>query len=142
MATTYASPYSGMASQPFQLPTADSGYRAKMYVMRCIVTYASQAAADIVKLCMYPKGAIPAGFELTTSVSTGSSTIAIGNATTPAKYKAAGAVTTVDVPLPTALTSSLGNTPLTADEEVILTFGTASAPASGQLTVDAFYYGI
>lgn len=139
MTTTYASPYNGMATQPFTLPTAEQAHGAKQYVKRCVITLAAQAAADVIKLCNLPKGACPMGGELTTDTSLGSATLSIGNASSAAKYRAASTFTATDTPTTYGKASAQGITPLAADEEVIATVGTASLPGSGTLVIDVFY---
>lgn len=139
MATTYATPYNGMASQPFQLPTAEQGHGAKRLVKRCLVTMASQASGDIIKLGTYPKGCIPCGGEITVDTSTSSATVAIGNGTSSTKYKAAAAVTTTDVPQRFGKAAALVIVPLANEEEVLATIGSASMPSSGLMVVDLFY---
>ena len=139
MTTTYATPYNGMASQPFQLPTAEQGHGAKRLMKRCLITMASQASGDTIKLGTYPKGCIPCGGEITVDTSTSSSTVAIGISGTTAKYKAAAAVTTTDVPQRFGKAAALVGAPLAAEEEVLLTLGSAALPSSGLMVVDLFY---
>src|SRR5882757_1590617 len=80
--------------------------------VRCLseqVTYATQAAADIIVIGFIPKGAIFLYATLETDTTTGSATIALSSVTlnaalttatvaTAGKYAAAAAYTTVDVP--------------------------------------------
>ncbi|WP_414902465.1 hypothetical protein ACMT1E_04345 [Sphingomonas flavalba] len=83
---------------------------------------------------------IPAGHKvlyglLLASVTMGASaTIAIGNATTPAKYRAA-ATHTATTPTLFMLSSALDDDPLAAAEDVIITIGAADLPSSGILQV-------
>lgn len=102
------------------------------------VTYATQTTSDTIAVARLPKGAVPLGFELTTSVSTSTATIALGITGSTAKYKAAAAFTTTDTPTRFGKAAALG-TALTAEEEVIITIGTASLPASGTLRVVTYY---
>jgi hypothetical protein len=98
MAQTSASPYSGYAATPAQLPTADNAYGSKTIVYRAVITFAAQAAADTIKLMKLPKGVVPLYGILNNDTSTGSATIAIGNATTAGKYRAAAVKTTTNAP--------------------------------------------
>jgi hypothetical protein len=78
---------------------------------------------------------------LTSTVSLGTSTIAIGAAGATGKYRAAATFQTVDTPtlfgLAAAGLGGLGK--LAADEEVFITIGTANLPTSGTLTVDLYF---
>lgn len=78
---------------------------------------------------------------LTSTVSLGTSTIAVGVAGATGKYRAAAAFTAVDTPTlfggGAAGLGGLGK--LAADEEVFLTIGTANLPTSGTLTVDLYF---
>ncbi|MBP8231962.1 MAG: hypothetical protein KAY22_06620 [Rhizorhabdus sp.] len=62
-----------------------------------------------------------------------SATIAVGTASTPAKYRAAATFTTANVPTPTMLSSAGDDAPLSAEEEIIFTVGTADLPGAGIL---------
>ena len=90
---------------------------------------------------------IPAGYAfvkavVTTSVSLGSSTIAIGSLSTAAKYKAAAVLTATNTPTTYALVSALDDGPLAADEDIYLTNTTAALPASDNwLIVDLYFMG-
>jgi hypothetical protein len=71
----------------------------------------------------------------------GTTTIAIGNATVPGKYRAAATFTAVNTPTPlTGAVAAGALDPLTADEEIILTLAAASLPAAGKLYVDLEFY--
>ena len=140
MATTFATPYNGYNSTPAQLPTADNAYGSKLQVYRAVVTLASQAAADIVKLFKLPAGCVPIALVVNTDTSTSTSTFSIGITGTTAKYRALAAKTTTDTP-EVAMKAAANVTngamvPLAAAEEVILTVAAATMPASGTLTVD------
>jgi hypothetical protein len=67
-----------------------------------------------------------------------SSTIAIGNSTTAAKYRAA-AVFTAAAPTLFGLSTAADDAPLSADEDVIFTIGAADLPSSGILIVTMFF---
>lgn len=136
MTTTFATPYSGYNSTPVQLPTAQQGYAAKLLVFRAQITLAAQASGDVIKLMRLPKGILPLFGLLTSTVSLGTSTLAIGNATTAGKYRAAGVFTATDTPTPFGVAANLGVVPLANDEEVLATIGTAALPGSGTAFVD------
>ena len=78
---------------------------------------------------------------LTSTVTLGTSTVAVGVTGATGKYRAAAAFTAVDTPtLFGAGAAGLGGAgKLTGDEEVFLTIGTANLPTSGTLTVDLYF---
>jgi hypothetical protein len=114
-------------------------YQAKQRRIRASITMASQADGDTIVLGKLPQGARFAGLEITVSASTGSATLAVGVPGTPAKYKAAGAVTTTNVPQPFGLAAAMAQDPLAAEETVIATIGGAALPSSGTLVFDLLY---
>lgn len=87
-----------------------------------------------------PKGSRYCGHRMTTEVSLGSSTVAIGSDGTAAKYKAAGTFTAVDTPTDIALAAQLAADPLTADEDMYATIAAADLPTSDDhLVIETFY---
>lgn len=137
MATTNAAPYSGNFSTPMVLPNSSQGYAARLIIFRALVTYASQAAADVIRLFKLPVGVLPVVGLINTDTSSGSTTISIGNSTTAAKYRALAAFTTTDTPTLFGKAAAVsGIVPATAVEEVLATLAAATAPASGALTID------
>lgn len=113
--------------------------QARLKRLRGLFTYATQTTSDTLVIGNLPVGATFAFGAITTSVSTSTATLAVGITGTTGKYRAAGAVTTTDVPQLFGLASAAAGSPLTAEEQVFLTIGTASLPASGTLVVDIFY---
>ena len=107
----------------------------------------ASAAAQILTTDTVLLNRIPAGMRflygvLTSSVSLGTSTIAIGIAGTTDLYRAAAAFTAVDTPTlfgPAAGAMALG--PLAADQLVILTPAVANLPntAGARLIVDLYF---
>lgn len=117
---------------------AAHGANSRRY--RATITLASQASGDTITLAQIPAGAFFDSGSITSSVSLGTSTIAIGIAGTPAKYKAAAVFTAVDTPTDFGTAAAKGNqTKLAAPETVILTITTAALPASGTLVVDLYF---
>lgn len=102
------------------------------------ITYAAQASGSTLTLGKLPKGAVVLGGALITSVTTDTATLAVGVSGTAAKYKAAAAVTTADVPQLFGKAAALGAA-LTAEETIIVTTGAAALPASGTLTCVIFF---
>jgi hypothetical protein len=119
---------------------AASVYGARLKRLRATVALASQATTDTLLLGVLPAGATFAYGVLNTTASLGSSTLAIGNAGTAGKYRAAGTFTSTDTPtfFGTAAQAGLAS-PLTAEEAVIGTIASAALPSSGTLVVDLFY---
>lgn len=102
------------------------------------VTYASQPAADTIVVGQLPKGARFLYGILCATASSGSTTIAIGIAGTPAKYRAAAAFTATDTPTLFGVSANTG-VALTADETIIVTLAAATAPSSGTLDIQLYY---
>lgn len=88
-----------------------------------------------------PKGHRFAGVRITSSVSLGSSTIAIGYAGAPAAFRAAAAFTAVETPTSVALTSAITADPFDSDTEIFFTVGAAALPSSGLLVMELLYTG-
>ena len=137
----------GTTTGTTQVSAVASGYRpaasvygARLKRLRATITLASQTTSDTLLLGMLPAGATFAFGKLTTSVSLGSSTLAVGIAGTAGKYRAAAVFTATDTPTDfgTAATIAAAS-PLAADEPVIGTIASASLPSSGTLVVDLYY---
>lgn len=140
MTTTNAQPYGGAFSTPPVLPDRQQGYAASVIVFRALIAYvATILAADVLRCFKLPVGVLPLFGMLNADTSSGSTTLAIGNATTAAKYKAAAAFTTTDTPTLFGKAAAVGGiVPATVAEEVLVTTAAATAPASGLLTVDMY----
>lgn len=121
----------GMASQPFQLPTAENGYGARSVKYLTSITFASQASGSTINGPVIPKGKIVESITTIVDTSTGSATLQIGNATSAGKYRAAAAQTTISTPTSTIVTLVDPPVASTAEEQIIVTTGGASLPASG-----------
>lgn len=82
-----------------------------------------------------PRGLKPLFLALNASATMGAAaTIAVGIAGTPAKYRAAAVFTAAALTW-SMLSTASDNAPLTDDETVIITVGTANLPSSGILQV-------
>lgn len=119
-------------------PSAKGG---RVRVASATLTYASQAAGaqTFDSALTLPVGATVVGGVISTSVTTGSATVALGITGSTAKYKAAAAVTataSAEIAIPHA---ALLATALTAEENVFVTTASAALPASGTLTVILYY---
>lgn len=105
---------------------------------RATITLAAQADGDTVVLANVPAGHTFAFGILNSSVSLGTSTVAIGTDSAAGKYRAS-AVHTATAPTLFGLYSAADDVPLTDDEEIILTNTTAALPAAGTLVVELFF---
>jgi len=78
---------------------------------------------------------------ITSTVSLGSSTVAVGITGTTGKYRAGAVFTAVDTPTMFGPAAQIGavDPALTAEESVFVTIGAASLPASGTLVIDLFF---
>lgn len=122
---------------PQDLPAvADVHGRVRVFNEK--VTLASQTVSDTIEVAKLPKGARVLYGLLTSTVSLGSSTVAIGINGTTGKYRAAATFTATDTPTPFGVAANIGEA-LTAEEILFLTIGAATLPASGTLRVTVFY---
>jgi hypothetical protein len=138
MATQYGTQMGRLRnSLPVDLPMAGD-IHGRVRVFNEKVVLAAQPTTDIVEVARLPKGARVLYGVLNSTVSLGSSTLAIGIAGNTGKYRAASAFTSVDTPTQFAPAAVAGEA-LTAEEIVILTIAAAALPASGTLRVMIFY---
>ena len=109
-------------------------------VYREIITLAAQATTDTIVVAFPSKGETFLRGFLTSTVSLGTSTIAIGISGTTGKYRAAATFTAVDTPTPFGVAANMISSgaaaKLAADEKVFITIATAALPGSGTLIVD------
>lgn len=119
-------------------PSAKAG---RVRIASATLTYASQAAGaqTFDNPLELPIGATVVGGIVSTSVTTGSATVAIGITGSTAKYKAAAAVTATTAAQIAIPHAALLATGLTAAENVFVTTASAALPASGTLKVLLFY---
>lgn len=154
MALYYAKAVAGLASRPIIKPSSGAyggrGFRFRAHIDLAAVdssTYGTTtggvafATTDWIEL-----GIIPAGYYfdygmLTSSVSLGTSVVAIGTNPTHAsngQYRAAATFTAVDTPTLFGLAAAKAGGVLAADTPVYLTLATAALPTSGTLVVDIY----
>lgn len=137
-----AETYSTEVSTQYDIPAGKSNggvVGGRMRRFRASITLASQASGDTIVLANVPAGHSFAYGVLTASATLGSATVAIGNDTTAGKYRAAAAFTSANTPTNFGLASAVAGDASTAEEEVILTVGTAALPSSGTLVVDLYF---
>lgn len=113
----------------------------RVRVSSATLTYASQSAGaqTFDAPLTLPVGATVVGGVISTSVTTGSATVALGITGTTGKYKAAGAVTATNAAAIAIPHAAVLATALAADEDVFVTTASAALPASGTLTVILYY---
>lgn len=109
--------------------------------VRCFaeqLVYAAQASGSTITVATLPAGALFLGIEFTTDTTTATATLAFGDGTTAAKFAAAAAYTTVDVP------QVLGKCApqlalLAAQTNVVITTAVAALPGAGNASILTFY---
>lgn len=143
MAAYLSTDLTGSANQtsvPVGYKPAATVYGARLKRLRGSFTLNTQTTSDTLVIGNLPTGATFAYGKLTSSVSLGSSTVAIGITGTTGKYRAAATFTTADTPTDFGTAATVASaTPLAAEEQVFVTIATASLPASGTLVVDLYY---
>ena len=127
-------------SVPVGYKPAATVYGGRLKRLRGLFTLNTQTTSDTLVIGSLPAGATFAFGKLTSSVSLGTSTIAVGITGTTGKYRAAAVFTATDTPTDFGTAAQVANsTPLAAEEQVFVTIATASLPASGTLVVDLYY---
>lgn len=141
MATLYSAELAGQYSTPVVKPAAPNGVNSKLRRFTATVTLASQTTSDTIVI-----GQIPTGMDfcygvLTSTVSLGTSTVAIGYSGATGAYRTAAAFTAVDTPTLFGNAAQVKAAPLAAEQQIFITIGTASLPSSGTLIVDLYFAG-
>lgn len=142
MATLYAAEPNGYlnTTPPSLANGAAVGGRLRRF--RGTVTLATQTTSDTIVIAKVPAGMIFAYGVLTSTVSLGTSTIAIGITGTTGKYRTAATFTATDTPTMFGNATQVGATSGIATEETIfITIAVASLPGSGTLAVDLYFSG-
>jgi len=148
MAKFYSTETRSLGNVP-QNPPGDAAYGGRKRTYRATISLDAPAlssssagavitAADTVVLCTRPAGTRFIGGRITSSVSLATSTIAIGTAASPEKYRAAAVFTAVDTPTDFGKASAMAAAETITDEEIILTTAIASLPttAGAKLVID------
>jgi hypothetical protein len=97
-----------------------------------------RAIGDDNGLFRLPPGCKPLYGFINSSVSLGASTVSVGTTGATGKYRAAATHTVPDAPQLFMLSSASDDLPLGAEEDVLLTIGTAALPAAGIVTIVVF----
>lgn len=124
-----------------QIDGSSQGGHVRVYREQIVLASGVGTTADTIVVAYPSKGEQFLFGVLTSTVTLGTSTVAVGITGTTGKYRAAAAFTAVDTPaLFGAGAAGLGGIgKLAGDEEVFLTIGTANLPTSGTLTVDLYF---
>lgn len=138
MAETYAPEVAGLGTTP-TTPANGGVQGGRVRRFRATVTLASQAIADTIVLADVPPGHTFAYGVLNSSVTLGTSTVAIGNSTTAGKYRAAAVFTAVSTPTLFGVNAAVAADPFDNVERVIATVAVAALPAAGTLVVDLYF---
>lgn len=153
MPTFYSNEMRGVADFPRNIPGNDA-FGGRLRVYRATIPLDAPnltsttagtvvTAADPVVLARVPNGYRFLRGVITSSVSLGTSTVAIGIAGATGKYRTAAVFTATDTPTDFGNTAALAAGPITADEEIIMTTAVASLPntAGARLVVDLYFAG-
>jgi hypothetical protein len=138
MTIFYSGELAGIASLPL-IKAANAAFGARLRRYRGSVTLAAQTTSDTIVIGQAPAGASFAYGVLTSSVSLGTSTIAIGVTGTTGKYRAAATFTTVDTPTLFGPNTAVGGNALAAAETQFITIAVATLPGAGLLVVDMYW---
>ena len=116
-----------------------SVWTAKLRRFRATVALSGQGNGDDVVLFRVPAGSVFAYGVLNTSISLGTSTLAVGVSGTTNRYRNAGDLTVPDTPTLFGNTAEVSGAGLATDIDVLLTIGAAALPGSGTLVVDMYF---
>lgn len=126
-------------SAPVGYKPAASVYGARLKRLRATFTLNTQTTSDTLVVGTLPAGATFAFGVMNASATLGASaTVAIGTSGSTGKYRA-GAVFTAAAPTLFGDSAAVAASPLSAEEQVIVTIGVASLPGSGTFIVDLYY---
>jgi hypothetical protein len=141
MALFYSSESANIAALPV-IKQANAGYAARLQRFRGTFVFSNPAVttADQIIVAQVPAGFTFAYGILVSTVSLGTSTVAIGTAASTGKYRAAATFTAVDTPTLFGVATQVGaQAALSADELIQIAVGVASLPTSGTLVTDLYF---
>lgn len=144
MATYLSTELGGSANQtvaPVGYKPRASVYGGRLKRLRATVSLATQTTSDILQLGNLPAGAVFAYGVINSTVSLGTSTLAVGVSGATGQYRAAATFTSTDTPtmFGTAVQQAGSDAGAATETTVIGTIAVASLPASGTLVVDLYY---
>lgn len=153
MPLTYAQNLAGQASRPGIRPS-DPAYGGRMFRYRAVLNLAAIATgtfgstqaglptADWAMLAIIPAGYVFDFGIITSSVTLGTSVVAIGTSPTHAsngQLRAAATFTAVDTPTLFGLAAAQSAAAYASDTPIYLTAATAAVPSAGTLVIDLYY---
>lgn len=153
MALTYSQNLAGQASRPIIRPS-DPAYGGRMFRYRAALNLAAIATgtfgstqaglptADWAMLAIIPAGYVFDFGIITSSVTLGTSVVAIGTSPTHAsngQLRAAATFTAVDTPTLFGLAAAQSAAAYASDTPIYLTCATAAIPSAGTLVIDLYY---
>lgn len=139
MTVYYSAELANFYSTPAVKTSALNGVGAALRRYTATVTLAAQTTSDTIVVAQIPAGADFAFGVLTSTVTLGTSTVAIGYSGATGAYRTAATFTAADTPTMFGNTAAVKTAPLTTEQQVFITIGTASLPASGTLVVDLYF---
>lgn len=126
-------------SQPVQLPASgDVAGRLRIFNEKVDLSAQAIASGDTIEIAKLPKNARLLYGHLSSTVSLGTATIAIGITGAGNKYRNAATFTTPDQPTLFGNVANIGEA-LTGEEIILLTVGAAALPNAGILRVMLYY---
>lgn len=138
MAQGYAAELVGVLDSTLTVPSMADGrvvggrLRVHQATLDLSLAAVKKANGDTNVLFKLPAGSKPLYFITNASATMGAAaTIAVGTAASAAKYRAAAVHTAVDTPAMFMKSSAADDDPLSAEETVIMTIGTADLPGAG-----------
>lgn len=154
MPLLYSQNLAGQASRPI-IKATDPAYGSNVKRFRSVINLAAVATttfgtnqttgitvSDWVMLAIVPAGYVFDFGLITSSVTLGTSVVAIGTSATHAtngQYRAAATFTAVDTPTLFGTASGQAAAAVSADTPVFLTAATATLPTSGTLVIDLYF---
>lgn len=139
MAIFYAAETAPLGTTPVgKLEGKNQGATTVVYA--ATITLATQTTSDTIVIAQVPENHRFAYGMLNSTVSLGTSTIAIGIAGSTGKYRAAAAFTATQTPTPFGVVAATNGLTAAGGETIFITIGTASLPASGTLDVQLHFF--
>mgnify|MGYP001809917327 FL=1 len=153
MAVFYSNETRGVADSPRNL-IGNEAYGGRKRLFRATIPLdapnltSSTAGSQVTTSDTIVLARVPAGYRfvegvITTSVSLGSSTVAIGITGSTGKYRTAAVFTATDTPTRFGNVAAMAAGPLAAEEEIFITVAAANLPntAGARLVVDLYFAG-
>ena len=137
MTNFYSAELAGIASLPV-VKVNSTAYAAPLRRYRATIALAAQNIGDNIYVAYLPAGEDFGFAVLCSTVSLGTSTVAIGVTGTNGKYRAGAVFTAVDIPTPFGTTLQIAAPPVAAEEQIFVGIGAAALPGAGTLVVEHY----